>query len=140
MVFGKMIHPISSLSQLNASNQIVWQVLNAGRDGELPPTKAPGKTLTLLDQQFCNTYSEIVWIDVEDLAETSRKVLIFPATGHERFLVTQSSYDTQEILSAQSCPKDIESQLDSLGGEVRILITRVILPKRKQCLASNFGG
>ncbi|KAJ5533717.1 hypothetical protein N7494_010269 [Penicillium frequentans] len=97
MVFGKMIHPISSLSQLNASNQIVWQVLNAGRDGELPPTKAPGKTLTLLDQRFCNAYSEIVWIDVEDLAETSRKVLIFPATGHERFLVTQSSYDTQEI-------------------------------------------
>ncbi|KAJ5809062.1 uncharacterized protein N7503_001280 [Penicillium pulvis] len=79
MVFGKMIHPISSLSQLNASNQIVWQVLNAGRNGELPHTKAP------------------VWIDVEDLAETSRKILIFPATGHERFLVTQSSYDTQEI-------------------------------------------
>ncbi|KAJ6016639.1 hypothetical protein N7451_000018 [Penicillium sp. IBT 35674x] len=79
MVFGKMIHPISSLSQLNASNQIVWQVLNAGKDGELPPTKAP------------------VWVDVEDLAETSRKVLIFPATGHQRFLVTQSSYDTQEI-------------------------------------------
>ncbi|KAJ5667604.1 hypothetical protein N7507_003468 [Penicillium longicatenatum] len=79
MVFGKMIHPISSLSQLNASNQIVWQVLNAGKDGEIPPTKAP------------------VWIDVENLAETSRKALIFPATGHERFLVTQSSYDTQEI-------------------------------------------
>jgi hypothetical protein len=42
MVFGRMIHPIESLSQLNASNQIVWQVLSAGKDGELPPTKAPG--------------------------------------------------------------------------------------------------
>jgi hypothetical protein len=42
MVFGKMIHPISSLSQLNASNQIVWSVLSAGRDGDIPPTKAPG--------------------------------------------------------------------------------------------------
>ncbi|KAJ5915333.1 hypothetical protein N7454_011087 [Penicillium verhagenii] len=79
MVFGKMIHPISSLSQLNASNQIVWDVLNAGSDADMPTTKAP------------------VWIDVEDLAETSRKALIFPGTGHERFLVTQSSYDTQEI-------------------------------------------
>ncbi|KAJ5768751.1 hypothetical protein N7520_003310 [Penicillium odoratum] len=79
MVFGKMIHPISSLSQLNASNQIVWQVLNAGRDGQIPPTKAP------------------VWIDVEDLAETSHRALTFPGTGHERFLVTKSSYDTQEI-------------------------------------------
>ena len=74
----------------------MWQVLNAGKDGEIPPTKAPGKTLKLLDMQFY-TNSKIVWIDVEDLAETSRKALIFPATGHERFLVTQSSYDTQEI-------------------------------------------
>ncbi|KAJ5622758.1 hypothetical protein N7490_011363 [Penicillium lividum] len=79
MVFGKMIHSISSLSQLNASNQIVWQVLNAGRDGEIPATKAP------------------VWIDVEDLAEISLRALTFDGTGHERFLVTKSSYDTQEI-------------------------------------------
>ncbi|CAG7990187.1 unnamed protein product [Penicillium nalgiovense] len=79
MVFGRMIHPISSLSQLNASNQIVWQVLNAGNEGEIPPTKAP------------------VWIDVEDLSETSLKALTFSGTGHERFLVTQGSYDTQEI-------------------------------------------
>ncbi|KAJ5995867.1 hypothetical protein N7481_002844 [Penicillium waksmanii] len=61
MVFGKMIHPISSL------------------DGEIPPTKAP------------------VWVDVEDLAEASMKVLSYPAASHDRFLVTQASYDTQEI-------------------------------------------
>ncbi|KAJ5761760.1 uncharacterized protein N7511_005142 [Penicillium nucicola] len=79
MVFGRIIHPISSLSQLNASNQIIWQVLNAGKDAEVPPTKAP------------------VWIDVEDLAETSLKSLIFSGTGNERFLVTQGSYDTQEV-------------------------------------------
>ncbi|OGE48937.1 hypothetical protein PENARI_c024G01998 [Penicillium arizonense] len=60
MVFGRMIHPISSLSQLNASNQIIWQVLSAGKDAEVPPTKAPG-------------------------------------SGNERFLVTQASYDTQEV-------------------------------------------
>lgn len=42
MVFGRMIHPISSLSQLNASNQIVWQVLSAGNQKQIPPTKAPG--------------------------------------------------------------------------------------------------
>lgn len=41
--------------------------------------------------------SNIVWIDVEDLAETSLKALTFPGTKHERFLVTQGSYDTQEI-------------------------------------------
>lgn len=43
MVFGKMIHPVSSLSQLNTSNQIVWGVISAGGEGELPPTKAPGQ-------------------------------------------------------------------------------------------------
>lgn len=43
MVFGEMIHPISSMSQLNASNQIVWGVLSAGEEGEIPPTKAPGE-------------------------------------------------------------------------------------------------
>ncbi|KAJ5131635.1 hypothetical protein N7448_005793 [Penicillium atrosanguineum] len=79
MVFGKMIHPISSLSQLNASNQIVWDVLNVGQDGAIPPTKAP------------------VWIDVEDLATASLKSLELSTNGHERFLLTQSSYDTQEI-------------------------------------------
>lgn len=45
MVFGKMIHPIESLSQLNASNQIVWDVLRVGRDGEIPATKAPSMSL-----------------------------------------------------------------------------------------------
>jgi nucleoside-diphosphate-sugar epimerase len=44
MVFGRMIHPISSLLHLNASNQIIWQVLSAGKDGEVPPTKAPGRS------------------------------------------------------------------------------------------------
>ncbi|RMJ25087.1 Male sterility protein [Aspergillus sp. HF37] len=79
MVFGKMIHPVSSIGQLNASNQIVWGVLSAGETGEVPPTKAP------------------VWIDVEDLAHTSLRAVTLPLSSHERFLVTQGSYDTQEI-------------------------------------------
>lgn len=97
MVFGKMIHPISSLSQLNVSNQIVWDVLKAGRDGEIPITKAPGKALfPRIIQARILKYSA-VWVDVEDLAEVCRKSLLFQATGHERFLVTSLSYDTQEI-------------------------------------------
>ncbi|KAL5357581.1 major facilitator superfamily domain-containing protein [Aspergillus floccosus] len=77
MVFGKMIHPIKSLAQLNASNQIVWEVLKG--EAGIPPTRAP------------------VWIDVEDLAMTSYKALTVELAGHERFLVTQDSYDTQQI-------------------------------------------
>ncbi|KAL3442376.1 MFS general substrate transporter [Aspergillus insuetus] len=76
MVFGRMIHPVSSLDSLNASNQIVWDVLRAD---EIPPTKAP------------------VWIDVEDLALVSLRALATPLAGHERFLVTKGPYDTQEI-------------------------------------------
>ncbi|CAG8886154.1 unnamed protein product [Penicillium egyptiacum] len=98
MVFGRMIHPISSLSQLNASNQIVWQVLSAGNQGEVPPTKAPGMPFPQIDIMESElTQSSKVWIDVEDLSETSLKALTFSGTGHERFLVTEGSYDTQEI-------------------------------------------
>ncbi|KAJ5112004.1 hypothetical protein N7532_000049 [Penicillium argentinense] len=79
MVFGKMIHGINSLSDLNASNQIVWSVLKAGSDGEVPPTKAP------------------VWVDVEDLAEATLRAATYENAGNRRFLVTHGSYDTQEI-------------------------------------------
>jgi nucleoside-diphosphate-sugar epimerase len=44
-----------------------------------------------------STNHQIVWVDVEDLAETTLRTLTFSGTGHERFLVTQSSYDTQEV-------------------------------------------
>ncbi|KAF7591685.1 hypothetical protein BBP40_001193 [Aspergillus hancockii] len=68
MVFGKTIHPIVSLAQLNASNQFVWEVL---RGNAIPPTKAP------------------VWIDVKDLAQASLQALTVDLLSHQRFLVTQ---------------------------------------------------
>ncbi|BCR98504.1 uncharacterized protein AKAW2_40187A [Aspergillus luchuensis] len=77
MVFGKMIHPISSLKYLNASNGIVWEVAKGGN--EIPPTKAP------------------VWVDVQDLAETCLRALTVDLPSHQRFLVTEGPYDTQEI-------------------------------------------
>ncbi|GKZ58781.1 hypothetical protein AnigIFM49718_004617 [Aspergillus niger] len=77
MVFGKMIHPITSLEHLNASNRIVWEVAKGGSD--IPPTKAP------------------VWVDVQDLSETCLRVLMVDLPSHQRFLVTEGPYDTQEI-------------------------------------------
>jgi nucleoside-diphosphate-sugar epimerase len=113
MVFGRMIHPISSLSQLNASNQIVWQVLSAGNDGQIPPTKAPG-----IRSFFCRhvmpANEQIVWIDVEDLAETTLRTLSFSGSSHERFLVTQGSYDTQEIADIIR-PRPLHNQRIPLG-------------------------
>lgn len=40
---------------------------------------------------------EIVWVDVEDLALASFRALTYPLDSHERFLVTEGPYDTQEI-------------------------------------------
>ncbi|XRM46514.1 hypothetical protein ABZX51_009545 [Aspergillus tubingensis] len=77
MVFGKMIHPIPSLEYLNASNRIVWDVAKGG--SEIPPTKAP------------------VWVDVQDLSETCLRALTVDFPSHQRFLVTEGPYDTQEI-------------------------------------------
>ncbi|PYH46051.1 SDR family oxidoreductase [Aspergillus saccharolyticus JOP 1030-1] len=80
MVFGRMIHPIESLDELNASNRIVWGVVKGGT--EIPPTKAP------------------VWVDVEDLADACLRALTLDSpclATHQRFLVTQGAYDTQEI-------------------------------------------
>lgn len=44
-----------------------------------------------------------MWIDVEDLAETTLRALTSSAKGHERFLVTQGSYDTQQIADTIRC-------------------------------------
>ena len=62
MVFGRMIRPISSLSQLNASNQIIWQVLSAGKDAKVPLTKAPGM-LSLQHDRMNSFFNFPVWID-----------------------------------------------------------------------------
>lgn len=95
MVFGKMIHPIESLRQLNVSNQIVWEVL-MGKNG-IPATKAPG--LFSVHPSSIPWYANCgeVWVDVEDLAIVSLKAVMTDLHSHERFLVTASAYDTQEI-------------------------------------------
>ncbi|RJE27644.1 Male sterility protein [Aspergillus sclerotialis] len=96
MVFGRMIHPISSLSQLNTSNQIVWGVISAGEGREMPPTKGP------------------VWTDVEDLSLISLRSLTYPLSSHERFLTTEGSYDTQEIADI------VRAQLPDKQGRIPV--------------------
>ncbi|GAB7356230.1 hypothetical protein MBLNU459_g7049t1 [Dothideomycetes sp. NU459] len=78
MVFGPLIQPIGSLSNLNASNQIVWGVIN-GQSSELPPTKAP------------------IFTDASDLANASVDCLGIESTANRRYLVASGTYDTQEI-------------------------------------------
>ncbi|KAI3116179.1 hypothetical protein CBS147333_789 [Penicillium roqueforti] len=65
MVFGPVVHPVSTVQQLNESNMVLWGVA-AGAD-PLPETR-PG------------------WIDVRDLAEVHVQALLTPEAGGKRFV------------------------------------------------------
>jgi nucleoside-diphosphate-sugar epimerase len=66
MVFGPIVHPVSSLDQLNESNAQLWTVA-AGVD-PLPVARVPA------------------WIDARDLAEAHVQALITPEAGGKRFV------------------------------------------------------
>ncbi|KAF7549941.1 hypothetical protein G7Z17_g6059 [Cylindrodendrum hubeiense] len=81
MVFGAFLpgaRPISP-AHLNTSNEIVWNVVSAGRDSEVPPTRAP------------------VWVSVKDTALAHVKTLQVPEASGERYLLAAGVYCNQEI-------------------------------------------
>ncbi|RAH50412.1 NAD(P)-binding protein [Aspergillus brunneoviolaceus CBS 621.78] len=124
MVFGEMIHPIPSLEQLNASNRIVWEVAQGGREA-LPPTKAP------------------VWVDVQDLAGTCLRALTTTLPSHQRFLVTEGAYDTQEIADVlrEAVPAARERvAVGSPGHRIRDTHYACDAGKVKQMLGVQFRG
>lgn len=59
MVFGSFLPGAepSSITELNESDKLVWDVVRQGRDGRIPPTKAP------------------VWVDVRDVAKAHVKAV-----------------------------------------------------------------
>lgn len=66
MVFGPVVHPISTAEQLNESNSVLWSVA-VGAD-PLPGARVPA------------------WIDVRDLAEAHVQALLRPEAGGKRFV------------------------------------------------------
>ncbi|KAK5055124.1 hypothetical protein LTR84_012872 [Exophiala bonariae] len=88
MVFGPFLDTPFSLPQspkgLNTSNQLVWDVVSAGEDAAMPPTKGP------------------VWVDVRDVAEAHVKALSDPSLGGKRMLLAQGIYCSQEIADVSS--------------------------------------
>jgi nucleoside-diphosphate-sugar epimerase len=66
MVFGPVVHPVPTVSDLNESNSVLWSVA-AGAD-PLPAARVPA------------------WIDVRDLAEVHVQALLTPEAGGKRFI------------------------------------------------------
>jgi nucleoside-diphosphate-sugar epimerase len=85
MVFGLYVNaeavPKRSI-ELGESVKIIWDVVTAGADADVPPTKAP------------------VWVDVVDVAEAHIRALEIEDAGGERFLLAAGTYCNQEIVDA----------------------------------------
>lgn len=82
MVFGPYVGaravPESSAA-LGESVKIIWDVITAGADADVPPTKGP------------------VWVDIVDVAEAHIKALETEAAGGQRYLLAAGTYCNQEI-------------------------------------------
>ncbi|CAO2658298.1 Nn.00g060210.m01.CDS01 [Neocucurbitaria sp. VM-36] len=83
MVFGPYVNaeavPKKS-EELGESVRIIWDLITAGADSVVPPTKGP------------------VWVDVVDVAVAHIKALELEDAGGERFLLAAGTYCNQEIV------------------------------------------
>lgn len=77
MVFGPMVHPVKSTSDINESNSALWAVAS-GAD-PIPPTQVPA------------------WIDVRDLAEAHVQALLAPAAAGRRYIPASSEPYSYEL-------------------------------------------
>ena len=97
MVFGPYVNAEATpkkSTELGESVKIIWDIVKAGADADLPPTKAP------------------VWVDVVDVAEAHIKALEIEKAGGERFLLAAGTYCNQEIA-------DVIHKL-GLGGSIPV--------------------
>ncbi|KAL3418230.1 NAD-dependent epimerase dehydratase [Phlyctema vagabunda] len=90
MVFGALLPgTIEKLDQLNTSNGIVWSLRDAK---QIPDTKAP------------------IWTSVTGLAAAHTVSLTTPAASNERFLVTDGTYDMQELADALHASEEVSEE------------------------------
>ncbi|KAK0385632.1 hypothetical protein NLU13_6809 [Sarocladium strictum] len=81
MVFGPFLPGAipSEPSEVNTSNQIVYSIVTAGQDAEVPPTRGP------------------VWVSVQDVALAHLRALEVPEASGGRYLLAAGVYCNQEI-------------------------------------------
>ncbi|PHH59202.1 hypothetical protein CDD82_2532 [Ophiocordyceps australis] len=81
MVFGPWLPGARPrrVADVNTSNRLVWEVLTAGREQPVPPTRGP------------------VWVDVRDVAQAHVQALRVAEAGGRRLLLCQGVYCNQEL-------------------------------------------
>ncbi|KAJ9636051.1 hypothetical protein H2204_005548 [Knufia peltigerae] len=108
MVFGPYLPTLhsmpASIEELNTSNKLIWDVVSAGKDGQVPPTRGP------------------VWIDVRDVAEAHVRSISLDLTVHQnprtgmsdgkrqRFLLAKGVYCSQEIADVSRSALQVGSE------------------------------
>ena len=114
MVFGPYLptpHSMpSSSEELNTSNKLVWDVVSAGQESAVPPTRGP------------------VWIDVRDVAEAHVKALdldIADRNGEvggkvRRLLLAKGVYCSQEIADLAREVAEADKQMEKYLGRIPV--------------------
>ena len=85
----------------------------------------------------------LVWVDVQDLADTCLRALTTTLSSHQRFLVTEGAYDTQEIADVlrEAIPAARERvAVGSPGHRIRDSHYACDAGKVKQMLGVRFRG
>lgn len=82
MVFGPYVNQDAtpaSIQELGESVKIVWDVISAGKDAAVPPTKGP------------------IWVDVRDVAKAHVVALKSTVAAGQRYMLAAGVYCNQEI-------------------------------------------
>lgn len=77
MTFGPVVHPLTSVSELNVSNEVLWSIAN-GVD-PLPVSRVP------------------VWIDVRNLAFAHVEALLRPEVGGKRYVPASPEFFSYQL-------------------------------------------
>lgn len=83
MVYGPVVHNLSSLSALNTSNQRILDFIQGKyRHGDVPPT------------------GTLMFVDVRDLAVAHVKAVEVQSAGGQRFFATGGHYSNKTLVDA----------------------------------------
>lgn len=83
MVYGPVVHNLSSLAGLNTSNQRILDFIQGKyRDGQVPPT------------------GTLMFVDVRDLAAAHVKAVEVEGAGGQRFFATGGHYSNKTLVDA----------------------------------------
>ena len=101
LVFGPVLHHLSSLSNLNTSNQRLLSILQGAWSSEIPAT------------------ATFIWTDVRDLAVAHVRAMERDEAQGKRFFVTAGYYNNAELLAVvrKHFGREYEGKLPPEGAQ-----------------------